>query len=172
MHSPPLYHADMPSLSSSASPLLRPVVERVEDVTAFFADSVELFRLRGAFSGSELRVHPSALRRRVAFASGAEAVSDSTFSDAVRDVLREWDVGSRGTELVPSDVFRTELRKLVPQLAELEQAQIDELPGVASMVWRLLDSICLVRSPKTGRLSGTDWSVEARLCRRCSQRWS
>lgn len=85
-----------------------------------------MFRLRGPFSGLQLRVHLSALRRRAAFASAAEAVSDSTFADAVRDVLREWDVGSRGTELVPSDVFRAELRKLVPQLAELEQAQIDE----------------------------------------------
>lgn len=124
------------------------VVERVEDLTVFFADYVEVFRLRCPFSDSQLRVHLSALRWRAAFASAAEAVSDSRFADAVRDVLREWGVGSRGTELVPSGVFRAELRQLVPHLAELEQAQIDDsaqdMPRVASIVWRLLDSICLV----------------------------
>ncbi len=140
----------MPSPSWIALPFAKPgVVERVQALTTFFADYVEVFRLRGPFSNSQLRVHLNALRRRAAFASAAEAVTDAKFADAVRDVLMEWGVGSRGgTELVPSDVFRAELRKLVPHLAELEHAQIEdraqEMPRVASLVWRLLDSICLV----------------------------
>jgi hypothetical protein len=139
----------MPSPNWSALPLASAeVVDRVRDLTASFADYVEVFRLRGPFSGSQLNVHLRALSSRAAFASAAEAVIDSRFADAVRDVLREWGVGSRGTELVPSDVFHGELRKLVPHLAELEQAQIEDraldMPRIASIVWGLLDSICLV----------------------------
>jgi hypothetical protein len=130
-------------------PLARPVLEaRVQDLFTSFVEYLEVFSLRGPFSTSQLRAHLKALNRRAAFASAAEAVSDSEFADAVRDVLRQWGVGTRGAELVPSEVFRTELRKLAPNLDELGRAQIEDraldIRRVASMVWRLLDSICLV----------------------------
>jgi hypothetical protein len=137
----------MPSWSEL--PLARPVLEtRVQDLFTSFAEYVEVFRLRGPFSASQLRAHLKAVKRRAAFASAAEAVSDQEFADGIRDVLREWGVGTRGAELVPSEIFRAELRKLAPNLDELGQVQIEDrtlnVRSVASMVWRLLDSICLV----------------------------
>jgi hypothetical protein len=135
--------------SWSALPLVKPVLEaRLRDLKASFPEYVEVFKHRGPFSEPQLQVHLEALNERAAFPSAAEAVSNSGFADAVREVLRHWGVGTRGAELLPVESFRAELRKLAPKLIGLEQLQIDDLAvdarEVASAVWDLIDSMCLV----------------------------
>jgi hypothetical protein len=130
-------------------PLVKPVLEsRLQDLTASFSEYVEVFQLRCPFAASQLRVHLKALRQRATFASPAEAVCDRAFADTIREVLIQWGVGTRGAELVPSGVFAAELRKLAPNLAEPGRAQIQDfaldLRQVASMIWRLINSMCLV----------------------------
>jgi hypothetical protein len=130
-------------------PLVKPIFEaRLQDLSASFLEYVEVFKQRGPFSESQLRVHLKALRARRAFPLAAEAVKNSDFADAVRDVLRDWGVGTHGAELVPVEAFRAELGKLAASLAGLEQLQIDDValdgPKAASRVWDLISSMCLV----------------------------
>jgi hypothetical protein len=68
-------------------PQVRPILEaRLEDLSTSFWVYVEVFKQRGPFSESQLRGHLKALRARRAFLSAAEAVNNSDFADAVRDV--------------------------------------------------------------------------------------
>lgn len=58
-------------------------------------------------------------------------------------------MGTRGAELVPPEDFRAEFARLAPRLAGLEKAQIDDsaldATKVASKVWDLINSMCLVK---------------------------
>ena len=144
--------------------LVKPVLKaRLQDLSTSFPEYVESFKRRGPFSKSQLGVHLEALRQRAGFPSAAEAVRNSEFADAVRDVLRHWGVGTRGAQLVSSEAFRAAFTNLASKLAGLEQAGIDDpaldAPSVASKVWDLISSVCLVTKngqPVKNRLvSGT-----------------
>lgn len=145
-------------------PLVKPVLEaRLHDLSVSFSEYVDVFHLRGPFSESQLRAHLNALRARAAFPSAAEAVNNSEFADAVREVLGRWGVGTRGSELVPPEAFRAELRELNPKFAGLEQIQIGDValdgPRTALRIWNLINSMCLVTKNgtpvKNGLVSGT-----------------
>jgi hypothetical protein len=129
--------------------MVKPALEaRLQELSDSFSECIDVFNHRGPFSGSQLHVHLKALKARAAFPSAAEAVSDPEFADAVREVLWHWGVGTRGTELLPAEAFRAELRKLAPKLAGLEQMQINDVtlvgPKAALRIWDLIDSLCLV----------------------------
>lgn len=128
---------------------LKPIQQaRLEDLSASFPEYLDIFNAHGPFSQSQLGARLRALKRRVTFGSAAEAVADPDFADAVRYVLAEWGIGTRGAQLVPPAAFRTEMAKLAPKLAELEGAQIDDTgldaQKAASTVWDVISSMCLV----------------------------
>jgi hypothetical protein len=130
-------------------PHSKPVIEeRLPDLSASFREYVEVFLKKGPFSDSQLRSHLRALEARASFSSAADALSNSDFAVTIRDVLRDWGVGTRGSELVPIEVFRAELQKIAARIGSLEQLRIDDVapqaPEVASRVWSLIDSMCLV----------------------------
>src|SRR5260370_17216712 len=107
----------------SELPLVKPVLRaRLEDLATSFPKYVESFKRRGPFSESQLRVHVEALRQRAGFSSAADAARNAEFADSVRDVLRHWGIGKRGTNLVSSEAFRTEFPTLPPTLAALTSA--------------------------------------------------
>src|SRR6266705_5317979 len=109
-------------------PLAKQALEaRLNDLSSLFSDYVEVFKHSGPFSQSQLHFHLKALTARGAFPSAAEAVKNSEFADSVREVLRHWRVGIRGTELVPVEAFRAEMVKLTPKLAALEHLQISDV---------------------------------------------
>jgi hypothetical protein len=122
---------------------VKPVLEaRLEDLSTSFSECVATFRNRGPFSELQLGAHIKALRQRAGFPSASEAVRNSEFADAVRDLLRHWGVGTRGAELVSSGAFRAEFADIAPKLAELDQVRIDDptldVPSVASKLWDLI----------------------------------
>lgn len=136
------------------SPLYKPIIStRLNDLAASFSKYLECFVEDGPFSNSQLRIHLNALRRREDFPSAADAVRDTGFADAVRDVLQNWGIGTRGTELVPASSFRSELAKLAPDLSDMDDPHIDNIisdgPRIAGTLWNLIDSVCLVT--KNGR---------------------
>lgn len=137
----------MPSWSDL--PLVKPVLKpRLADLSANFSEYVQIYERHGPFSDSQLRVHQEALRLRKTFKSAAEAACDPQFADAVRAVLREWGVGTRGSDLVNSEVFRAEFRSIAPRLSTLQNLQIEDntidLLTVSAELWRLITSITLV----------------------------
>jgi hypothetical protein len=128
---------------------VKPILEtRLQDLSASFSEYVEVFKHGGPFSELQLRAHLKALSLRSTFPFAAGAVKNPEFADAVRDVLGRWGVGTRGAELLSVESFRAEIGRLAPSLTPLEQMEIDDalldVPKVASSVWDVINSMCLV----------------------------
>lgn len=82
------------------------------------------------------------------FATAAEAACDADFADSLRQTLRLWGIDVRGVDLVPRAAFHEQVRRIAPQLRELDGLHVDDvhldIPAVGDSIWSLIESLEII----------------------------
>lgn len=127
------------------------VASRVDELCAGFAEYVDAFDQRPAFTRvGQLEHHVATIRRRTELGSVSAAIRDQHFVESLWQTLGAWGMNKRAATLAPLEQFGRELRWVSPLLEKLECWTIDEpllrADRVAADLWEAICSLEITES--------------------------
>jgi hypothetical protein len=118
------------------------MTERIDDLSANFAQYLREFEHRAVFGGPSVHFHVRAIERRMTHESVRAAIADEELLELIYAMLTSWGMhrmGPKGAKLVDFEPFCNGIRSQVAILEEIETLVIEDVDGVdevADKIWR------------------------------------
>lgn len=99
---------------------------------------------------AQLSSHRRTIELRRGHGSVVAALKDELFLSSLRETLREWGLGRRGSRLVSRELFVQRLQTVANKLHQLESLTIedrgDEVDQLAGRIWHIIQSVDVVEN--------------------------
>lgn len=121
------------------------VTLRLEALTHDFAHYVDAYDELAPFNTRQLTLHRETVARRRKLGGVLAAVHDDQFVASLRETLKAWGIGVRGSRMVSEKALAEALRTAAPGLVTLEKEVIDaSSPEVVDQLWLIIESLAVV----------------------------
>lgn len=123
--------------------------ENVELITRIFDQCIKAFQEAPPFNRyGQFEFHQRTIKRRRKLGSATAAVNDPEFQESLYETLKAWDIGKRGSKLLPFKDFAAALGSNVEQVAELDGLRIEspklDVKRETTRIWSLIESLGIV----------------------------
>ena len=121
------------------------------DLIENFSECVQTYDDRTPFNRArQVQTHLGTIARLRELGGPEAAIHDAQFVQMLRDTLKSWGIGARGSRLIPEPRFSAGLKERAREIQSLYRLKIDDITleteDLLGLVWRLIRDLPIVEN--------------------------